>query len=689
MQAPTLIVPPGLHQYVQAGAETEPAVASSEPLAALPEQPLRGGAQSPRGADAQACVHIKHCLSSATAAVQAVLEAVQHLAHESRPAEAQAKPVAPQLLDARRIVSKALTSLVCLTLREHAVFQQRLAADAALCRRLRRQAIDSHNLRRLAAHLRAETRGQVVLQRLDPSTSDYARCSAAVVDNVRPGTLDGVPFASATRVLDVYRLTNAFTGSRFNRRGAGAGKVLGLFVSVSSTALPRLIAYGAHPPPPPSAGLWDAKAAFVKAVREREVAAGRRVASPAGSTLGSFAHDTVQAASTLPIPLALSRRSVAPADVAWLQSGGAVCEASVGLGVDNEVTLSHILDAPPVRAVLGAGSEAPGHASLLQAQADAVQAAAGTSSALRYICLCRVDTEGAVPAAQYDAQCPTGSQPTRADGVPAWLVAAHTEAHRGEAIVPPLHHPPTEQWLVFDPSAVQVDFVMQVMFTDSAPAAAQPHASVELDSASGKNAPGTHALHTCCAPQTPAEEALKWSALRAIARQRRERVVQGALDELLAGPVAALAPTVASGLRHATPEWAAAAAQVAVHIGSQAGAIVRDRVASGQDPTAALIAPIPGIPAPELGRFVTSATRTARGPRVAESEHGPAAQGPAHTHSTPRPRSHGTSPAGGQGLPSASMRLEGGNAVRASRAARVSGRSRQRLTRVRSAGTHG
>jgi len=501
-------------------------------------------------------------------------------------------------------VETCMQALLRISLREYCIFCLRLAADEALCDRLHVQSSDSRRLRISAAHLAEETRSAATLSRVQPGTSEYDRCCQAATGSVDVSLFDGSFPYSDMRVLDVHRTANAHCSAMFAQHSQRTAqhtqsKVKGMFVALSPDAVMPLATRGWHAPAADPSGFWDAKGQFLAALR---AAIGM---PPADTSLefGTYARDA--AAVQLDLPVFLSRHSAGHRDAAWLHSS-----------VQPPTTSQHqqmYCDLAGVVARSMSLEDAEAAQLAPEALAGSLRAAGGGSTAIRYLCLCRVELGDAVPCEKYRGHAASVGEV----GVGAALsscVAAHEAAFTGAPYTPPLQCSCEGGVYVANASSLVADYVMQTVFTaaandmaSEASSTAPPCADLgqALDSSAAATAVeqlATAPLSTCTVLQSSAEAALKWSDVRRRALEWRSAVLAH-LGGVVAGVCFGSRPHSHTHQAAGAAAWGSNLdtfcsvllecfhyhAEFSRLIGSLAGSHVRRRIKAGAPPLSSLV----------------------------------------------------------------------------------------------------
>ena len=526
----------------------------------------------------------------------------QHLASEPAP-----KSTGLSWEQCLQQVDTCLQALTRVSLREYCIFCQRLAADEALCDRLHVQSSDSRRLRIAAAHLAEETRHAATLARVQPGTTEYDRCCQAATGSVDVSLFDGSTPFSDMRVLDVHRLANAHCSAAFAEHSQAIGKhvssrVKGMFVSLPPECMLPLAARGWHPPSADPPGLWDAKGQFLSALR----AATGMHSADASLDFGTYAQDAASAA--LPLPVRLSRHSAGAADAPRLRAATAAPAPS-----QHEQMYCDMAALVAKAMPLGSG-EAPELP--VDALRDSLRSAGGCGTAIRYLCLCRVELADAVPCEKYAARASEERSMHDTDS----CVQAHSAAFAGGEGGGPKYTPPLQcscsggGVYVFEARSLVADYVMQTVFTAGArdvagdePIAAPPCLDLGVgvpptaaSAAEACTALAEAPLHSCTVLQSAAELAMKWSDIRRRALEWRRGALSalaGSIAQVCFGSRAPSTPDVGSAAWGNSMETFHSVLLECLHshvefsrlVGSFAGSQVRQRIKGGVPPPSSLV----------------------------------------------------------------------------------------------------
>ena len=267
--------------------------------------------------------------------------------------------------------------LVALVLRHYATLEkewlihaQRTREDLAECDRLKRQLKNSLHLSMFSLHLESETSGQVLLRRLQSGHPQSVRCRRAAAENIKPMFFSGKDSAySGIRVLDVYKIENRVLLERFQQSASKMepGKVKGLFCSVPSTSVERIVAMG----------MGDDGDAVQQAIFKRTWFAYR-------SGGGGFAEKRIVQSDAVPLPLTFSRYSTLEVDKPALSGRrGRRAPRTVGGGGGGGGGDDNLESK-------GGSSSAPAGAASSGDAADGGGAGGGQDDSIRYLVLCRV-----------------------------------------------------------------------------------------------------------------------------------------------------------------------------------------------------------------------------------------------------------------------------------------------------------
>lgn len=194
---------------------------------------------------------------------------------------------------------------------DRALCMKRVAYESFLVDQTHEKMKVGQRLALFCLHIQHETRGSVVVKRLQSSHPQFLRCERAATENVKKDFFSSSDCKYCGVVVEnVFKIENRILLDAFQGAAAGSdpGKVKGLFCGVPSDAVEKLIVYGVGS----SSGR---KGAFQESWYDYKSGGG------GATTDAGAAKRAVDNSSTIPFPRCFSRHSTLEEDREFVKKG--------------------------------------------------------------------------------------------------------------------------------------------------------------------------------------------------------------------------------------------------------------------------------------------------------------------------------------------------------------------------------